>query len=333
MNRRVLEVLCKKRQVTWRGILGLALAAVVILAWGGSVWLDHIEAQAHARPAYEKEEIDHLLHKKVSAEEQTYNNIEEGVYLEEKDYELLFRQTGMGPAGVDALFGQGRQWELLDMQKDFFAEVQVKCVPNTKITREERVTGQNKGRIPCLEEGDILVSFNCHALTWRNGHVGMVVDVGKRKTLEASRLGTRSSVVSLEHWEYYPSFAVLRMKGVPWEERAAVAAFAKKELEGIPYRLEAGILDRIIEKIKQWTAAGEGAEPVHGRTDLKEEGKGKKIHGTHCAHLTWYAYREFGYDIDSDGGVIVTPADLFASPLFEVVQIYGMSAEAFLPNS
>ena len=32
----------------------------------------------------------------------------------------------------------------------------------------------------------------------------------------------------------------------------------------------------------------------------------------------------FGYDLDSDGGRLVTSADLLHSDLLEVVQVYGM---------
>ena len=47
------------------------------------------------------------------------------------------------------------------------------------------------------------------------------------------------------------------------------------------------------------------------------------VRGTQCAHLVWLAYAAYGYDIDSNGGLIVTPKDIAESELFEVVQIYG----------
>ena len=46
---------------------------------------------------------------------------------------------------------------------------------------------------------------------------------------------------------------------------------------------------------------------------------------THCAHLVWYAYRSYGYDLDGDGGRIVTPKDLSKSSLLEPVQVVGVS--------
>ena len=44
---------------------------------------------------------------------------------------------------------------------------------------------------------------------------------------------------------------------------------------------------------------------------------------TQCAHLVWYAYRHFGVDLDSNGGLVVTPPEMANSPYVEVVQIYG----------
>ena len=99
-------------------------------------------------------------------------------------------------------------------------------------------------------------------------------------------------MVSMEHWTHYPSFAVLRLKNTSEQERKAIADKAREQMTGIPYHLTAGI----------W----------------------KENAGTQCAHLVWYAYHQFGYDLDSDGVLIVTPRDLYDSPLLEVIQIYGM---------
>ena len=38
---------------------------------------------------------------------------------------------------------------------------------------------------------------------------------------------------------------------------------------------------------------------------------------------TWYGTL-IGYDLDSDGGFVVTPDDLYHSDLLELVQIYGI---------
>ena len=52
--------------------------------------------------------------------------------------------------------------------------------------------------------------------------------------------------------------------------------------------------------------------------------------GVHCAYLVWYAWNHFGYDLDSDGGRLVTASDLLHSDLLEVVQLYGMAPQEFI---
>ena len=223
-------------------------------------------------------------------------NIEEYLYkgsLSDEDYDLLFQQTGLAPPGVDALRGKGRQTQLLKLQEQFFAQVPIVCRANTILTREERIAARTDAAlIPYVEEGDILITFNSHAFGWRNGHAAMVVDAENRVTLEAQVLGRDTAVVSLESWTYYPSFAVLRLKKATLQERQEIANWALNNMADIPYRLTAGL----------W----------------------QQNKGTQCAHLVWYSYHHFGYDLDSDGGLIVTPRDIYNSPILEVIQVYGM---------
>lgn len=295
--------------------LSLFAAAAVFLCFleTGKLWWSSLEAEAHSIPEYERVSLTPVL-EKISSREQRGKQAQTG--LEAADYRLLFQQTGLGKTAVDYLVAQGRQNELIVWQERFFVPVEVECSPNTILTREECIVGSGStdNPIPYVEKGDILVTFNCHALGWRNGHVGIVVDAEEKLTLEASRLGTKSKVVSMERWGNCPSFAVLRLKGVPGEERAAIADYARENLVGLPYHLEAGIL----EQVKTWinTADPSGVKALESA-------------GTHCAHLTWYAYHHFGYDLDSDGGLVVTPRDIFESGLLEVVQVYGMSTGKF----
>lgn len=97
----------------------------------------------------------------------------------------------------------------------------------------------------------------------------------------------------------------MRVKNVSSEIRSQVADYAKETLYDIPYRLSAGFIG---EK------APETTEPYFGMQ---------------CAYLAWYAWNHFGYDLDSDGGRLVTSADLLHSDLLEVVQIYGMEPQLF----
>ena len=280
----------RKRKHTKRKLWlwGITAIAFLLVLWGLSA-----ERGARYLPEYSQVNIEEYLTKER---------------LTDEDYELLFLQTGLARPGVDALRREGRQKELLDLQERLFAQVPIVCRANTIVTREERIAERKSSEkesidnyfaiIPYIEEGDILITFNSHALGWRNGHAALVVDAKNRLTLEAQVLGSNTVVVSLEHWTRYPSFAILRLRNATENERKAIADFALEQLVDIPYSLTAG-----------WQRKTDPMAPLTG---------------THCSHLIWYAYNQFGYDLDSDGGLIVTPRDLYESPLLEVIQIYGM---------
>lgn len=281
----------------------LSLAAVLMLL----LWTEAAEKKAHISPGYPREDISRF----------TNQAGEDQASLTEEDYDLLFRQTGLGPSGVKALWEAGLQTELPILQERFFSEVEVECSPNTIVSRAERLTGEEgKGQvIPVVEDGDILINFNCHFFGWRSGHAGIVTDAERRITLEARVPGTDTAFLRLDNWEEYPSFAVLRLKDVSSEERSRIADYAGENLTGVPYRLTAGLWDG--QDKEEYSAAGNLFEADQPAAELS---------GTQCAHLVWYAYSLFGYDLDSDGGKIVTPRDIYESPLLEVVQIYGMEA-------
>ena len=293
---------------------GVKVAAAVILLGGIlTIWSYSAEKDVHFTPDYPKEDITPYLEKEM---------------LTGEEYETLYRQTGLSGLAVDCLREQNRMEELLLAQERFFAEAETTCEWNSFIFRETLRQQENHIKVqaaasaqpnagsvmfPALEDGDILITFNSHFFGWRNGHAAIVVDAEEGRTLEALMLGRDSAILSVDDWTDRPSFAVLRLSGASGEERAQIAAYAEKELVQLPYRLSAGIWER--------GAAGTGEE--YREPDSTAPG----ISGTQCAHLIWYAYRQFGYDLDSDGGMLVTPRDLYESPLLEVVQIYGIDPQ------
>lgn len=249
------------------------------------LWTACAERQAHRDPGVKRRDIEEIVKKDM---------------LTREDYRILGEQTGLSEKALISLAEAGRTGELELLQERYFAPVSVRCTANTLISREEYLVDQN-GRIsrgmqiPYVEDGDILITCCSHVLGWRNGHAGLVVDAKQGKVLEAQVLGKPSVVNSLERWECYPSFLVLRLKGADQEERGKIADYAMEHLKGVEYRLSAGIWDR----------------------DAQE------VTGTQCAHLVWYAYRQFGYELDSDGGRIVTPSDIARCEALEVIQSYG----------
>lgn len=303
--------------------------AVPSLAAALFVWTAAAEAGAHYRPEYERTDLEPILRKEV---------------LDDGDYAILFRQTGLGRSGVEELFDQGRQEELLVLQERFFAPVEYECFQANAVCRSERLIGGAGGEqevrdfLPTVRTGDILVTFSGHFFGWRSGHAGIVVDAEEGRTLEAVMPGCSSEICALEQWGRYPCFVLLRLKDGTAEETAGIAAYAAENLADIPYSLfsftaggkgtqnagrsEMSKTERAAEQ-GDMSEAGQSEKQKDtletGRTDLPEA-----VSGTQCAHLVWLAFARFGYDLDGDGGFVVTPADLCESGLLEVVQVYGI---------
>lgn len=295
----------KQKRKRVRRIVFTAVNITIPLAFLLFVWTYSVEEEARHAPDYPKEDISRYLEK---------------VELAAEDYEFLFRQTGLTELGIDTLWKTNRREEILAVQERFFQPVDVECDRSFLLFREQVAEAKSPKQrilqaeildspIPVVEDGDILVTFNSHFLGWRNGHAALVVDAEKGLTLEAISLGRDSAIRSLCSWSEWPSFVVLRLTELSEGERAVVADYAMRNLKQIPYSLAAGIWDE-----------GEGYLEV----DLQEN---EALGGTQCAHLIWYAFHHFGYDLDSNGGVLVTPKDLYESSLLEVVQVYGAEIE------
>ena len=244
---------------------------------------------------------------------------------------ILSGQTGLHPRTIEKLLSQGKAKQLLQLQQCYFAPVRIATHSSTPLTISEHLVDEEGRRITGmplvdLQDGDILITKNSRFLGWRNGHAALVVDAEEGVLLEAVMLGTATRLSAVEKWSAYPSFQVLRLK----EEYAQIeayadntdptteslpqkiVAYAEKNLVEVPYHLHAGIWERLSPaKIKIVQAA---EQEEHLNTTLK---------GTQCAHLVWYAYKQFGIDLDSDGGLIVTPDDIRNSTYLEVIQSYG----------
>lgn len=353
------------KTVKW--LRGLTAVAALLALWHGLLlWTSFGEGHVHYRPEYEKAD----LHPIVEKMESTQGDGRTGAGLTLKDYQTLFYQTGLGAAAVDRLWAEGRREELFQYQEDFFREVTVVCKrynifvsgeylaepaqdaegnpAGARVSAASLQEEYKKVRIPQLaplQEGDILVTLCSHCYGWRNGHAAIVVETAasgasKDRTLESVTVGVRSRLRSSDRWRSYPAFAVLRLKeDVSAAKNASAdgseaiagnggkqtantqtvgaqaAALAKDYFCDVPYRLSAGLLGKPWELPEKTESADDAADTVKG---------------TQCAHMIWCCYRALGYDLDSDGGRLVTPRDLLESPLLEVVQIYGMDPAGFL---
>ncbi len=255
-------------------------------------WL--VEDEGTWRPDYPMLELGNIVEKKE---------------LTETDYDTIFRQTGLGRPAAEKLLRKNdideRERIFENYQKHFFASGEYDCRRIAVIVREERMRDEDGKlisgfEIPDLKNGDILITKATHSLGWRHGHAAIVTNAEKGETLEAILLGNPSLLQNTVKWKTYPSYIQLRLKT---EKKAGdsekIAAYAKKEIVGVPYGLLTGI-------------------PVKAPGEIKK---------TQCSHLVWYPYERFGYDLDSDGSWLVTPKDIANSDLLEVVQVYGVNPE------
>lgn len=250
-------------------------------------WTHITEDMAYKAPNGQMCDLDEILNKEE---------------WDESDYRSIFYQTGLSRRAISMIPENSRNDKILRAQQVFFTEPAVECSKNGIILWQEQNINTIQPEIIGIQNGDILVSFCTHTYGWRNGHVGIIVDASEGKTLEAMVMGEDSCVQSIRKWQNYPSFIILRLKDVSLSEREAIAEYALKYMEGIPYGFVTDVLEHII------------------MGDIKPA-------DTDCSHLIWKSYMEFGYDLDSDGGLIVTPRDIAESPLLEVVQVYGIDLD------
>ena len=251
------------------------------------------ERTAHITPSYEKADITGLADKKEA--------------WTEEEIQLLYCQTGLGKSALlqmkEEIVYENDEFvplskRLQEFQDALFYEGETEHELVADISKRDLMKGFYAPVAPVLEEGDIFVNSSTHTLGFRNGHAALVLDEFGT-VLESFELGSDSSVTTDGHLWFAESsnFIILRLKGVDKNTRAQIAREARKTLEGVPYSIATGIFSK------------------------KNQGTSPKV--THCSHLVWQAYKNAGYDIDANKGLVVTPQDIARSPLLEVVQVYG----------
>lgn len=212
----------------------------------------------------------------------------------EEDYDFLYRQTGLGRAPLDSLKGQTRR--ILAFQDALFYDAELACSWTTPTTPHEYTVNYIAPLAP-IEDGDIFITSSCHTYGWQHGHAAIVTDAEHGRLLQSLALGLLSAEQSPDWFRQSANFLVLRLKGVSAEERAAIAQHAQEHYVGVPYDVFTGI--------------------------FSPRDQGDDLVSTNCCHLVWQAFYAFGYDLDTDGGLICSCRDIAASPLLEVVQVYG----------
>lgn len=247
---------------------------------------------AHVKPDYDKISIVELLEKKK---------------LSDEDYKEIFYQTGLGASAVDAILADKKNGKdrILKFQENLFKDINISYQKITPITYQENIINDKGNMIYGTEfapydNGYILVTRATYSVGWRHGHSAIIIDSENGNVLEAAVLGEDSQIANIDSWRCYPNFILLKIKNVEQEKLDEIAEYAVKSLYKVPYKLTVGIFSSKYE---------DGVEPT----------------GTHCSHLVWYPFKKFGYDLDSNGGIIITPQDIANSPYLEVVQVYGFN--------
>lgn len=222
--------------------------------------------------------------------------------LTDADYELILSQTGLGKPAADKLIAEGDADRIEKYREYYLMDKDYICYREGVFACHEAITDENGEQIlnpdfADIQNGDILITLSIHSMGWRHGHAAVVVDAQRGITAEAVMIGEKSSYGRVRDWKNYPLVAVLRLKDADESVRNEIAEFTDENMMGIYYGLLAGVI---------W---GRNTENIPLTTQ--------------CAHFVWFVYKNAGIDIDSDGGIIITPHDILWSENLETVQIYG----------
>ncbi|EMS73309.1 hypothetical protein [Ruminiclostridium cellobioparum] len=220
------------------------------------------------------------------------------------DYAQLLRQTGLGRPAVDDLIRQsGGKAEIIAFQQSYYTRNQLFTEKLNLFTSQETLVinnldkSDNFGFAP-LKNGDILMTKSTQTLFWRHGHCGIVTDAEKGITLESLEPGTISMKQDISKWRYYPTLKVLRLKNADEKVIENIVKYSENSLTGLKYSIFASKYQcGIIPK------------------------------SANCSQLIWQAFNSYGYNLDSNRGILVTPEDIAKSPLLEIVQIKGFDPE------
>ncbi len=253
------------------------------------------EQKAHVTPSYPKTDINSYLEKESWTDE---------------DYSVLYHQTGLGRSALDDIKASAAlsvdpvsalKSKILPFQEALFYEGEIEHEIVAVTSKRDMMKNFSAPMAP-LKKGDVLVSSSTHSWGWRNGHASLVVH-RFGSVLESLEVGLPSSVsgAGSDWFSESSNFMLLRLKNADQDVLDKLVEDALVSLKNVPYSLTVGIF---------------------GKKD-----RGTAPDKTQCAHLVWQAYKNAGFDIDANGGGLVTPRDIARCPLFEVVQVYGFDPD------
>jgi hypothetical protein len=218
--------------------------------------------------------------------------------LSDEDYEILYAQTGLTKIGVDSTLATYGKSRILRIQDFYFQEHEMEVNHFNPFTYLEVI--DEKATFCAVQEGDIIMSSTTYVSWFRYGHAALIVSTDG-ETVESTSPGSISEINHINAFARLANFVILRPK-IDVETKKQVAQYARDNLVGLPYRMMTGIF-----------------------TKKYKDGEAPKY--TQCAHIVWSAYKHFGIDLDSTGGRVVKPQDMYLSDEVEIVQIFGFHPE------
>lgn len=251
--------------------------------------------------------------------------------LSKQDYLTLYRQTGLAPEAVNGILQKENALLLLTThQTNYLSSVRLSSTEYVWATQRKEVVDKDGDPIEAfsladVRNGDIILTFSSYTSGYSHGHAGIVTDAKNGTVLEAITPGCPSECCDISHWYSYATCLQLRLS-----PDAAVNCNC-----GSKHQAGSGIADyrQLCDSIASYAA-----EYLNNRTYTLLAGITSKKEtafdtdasaGTQCAHLVWSAFHAFGYDIDANGGMLVTVSDIAKSPLLSVVQIYGLNTDDY----
>ncbi len=220
--------------------------------------------------------------------------------LTDDDYEVLYRQTGLTKIGIDRALekGEAGKRRIKDIQADFFEKHTVANGQVAPYACTDYIEKHIENTY--LEDGDIIVTSSTHISSVRIGHAGLVTDGAFESVMQANAYGTYSRIGDVWDFTDRVNFIILRPDPdkISADVVKRVVEYAKSYLVGIPYEGLAGV--------------------VSNKNDIEK---------TQCAHIIWHAYKQFGVDLDGNGGCMVVPYDLANSAYLQPVQVFGFDLD------
>ncbi|OON92949.1 MAG: hypothetical protein ATN31_07530 [Candidatus Epulonipiscioides saccharophilum] len=222
--------------------------------------------------------------------------------LSDEDYETILNQTGIYRPIVDELKGTPAfKSKMLMYQRKYYSPINIIKTNMSILTRLDKHMVKNRPQkaftLAPYKNGYIFFTKSTYTFNWRHGHCGIVVDDLHGYILESFAPGTVSSIQPVDNWEYFTTFKMMRPMNQSQQFLDTVASRTFYNLSRLPYNI------------------------------LAMKHPNNIPPSTHCSHIIWQAYLPFNLDLDSNGGIFVSPQNIAQSPLLEPLQVFGFNPD------